>query len=129
MIKRLRFIIYTIYYFYLFIFNFFLKSLFTSLTAQDLYLWHTGYFLAVACGTYLPDEGWNSGAPPTLGALSLNHWTSREGPIFIYFIFGSTGSSLLQAGLLWLQCLGFPMQCLLLLQSMGCRVLGLSSCA
>ena len=54
--------------------------------------------------------------------------------LFIYFIFGCTGSSLLAAGFLsfrkagatlWLWCLGFPLRRPLLLWSTGSRALGL----
>ena len=57
--------------------------------------------------------------------------------LYIFFIFGCVGSSLLRAGFLWLQragatflwgCVGFSLQWLLLLQSTGSRRTGFSNC-
>ena len=42
------------------------------------------YFCCAACGILVPQPGIES-SPPALEAQSLNHWTTREVPIFLSF--------------------------------------------
>ena len=42
-----------------------------------------GLSCPVACGIFIPQPGIEP-VPPTVPAQSLNHWTAREVPVFIF---------------------------------------------
>ena len=65
-----------------------------------------------------------------IGTLhSQPFWTGIQKDLDPFFSFGCAGSSMQHAGFLQLWCAGFSLQWLLLLQSMGSREHGLSSCS
>ena len=119
----------------------------SSLPCVGSSLWHAGS-LVEACGIFscgiqdlVPWPGIEPG-PPAMGPWSLNHWTTREVPLFTFFFFffnlfiiyfwlcwvfvAVHGLSLVAAsgGHSSLRCAGFSLSWLLLLQSMGSRWAG-----
>ena len=60
----------------------YLAALGLSYSMQDLRLWHVGF----SCGMWglVPWPGMES-EPPALGVCSLNHWTTRKVPSYIFF--------------------------------------------